>query len=42
MMRAIRQWYTDHGFLEVETPVLQPLYGGANAKPFTTHSMLSI
>ncbi len=37
MMRAIRQWYTDHGFLEVETPVLQPLYGGANAKPFTTH-----
>ncbi len=37
MMNAIRKWYTDHGFLEVETPVLQPLYGGANAKPFTTH-----
>ncbi|WP_299413007.1 lysine--tRNA ligase [uncultured Dialister sp.] len=37
MMSAIRKWYTDHGFLEVETPVLQPLYGGANAKPFTTH-----
>ncbi len=37
MMRTIRQWYADHGFLEVETPVLQPLYGGANAKPFTTH-----
>lgn len=37
MMAAIRKWYTDHGFLEVETPVLQPLYGGANAKPFTTH-----
>lgn len=37
MMAAIRKWYTDHGFLEVETPVLQPLYGGANARPFTTH-----
>ena len=37
MMAAIRKWYTDHGILEEETPVLQPLYGGANAKPFTTH-----
>ena len=37
MLQAIRNWYTDHGFLEVETPVLQPLYGGANAKPFVTH-----
>lgn len=37
MMAAIRKWYTDHNFLEVETPVLQPLYGGANAKPFTTY-----
>lgn len=37
MMAAIRKWYNDHNFLEVETPVLQPLYGGANAKPFTTH-----
>lgn len=37
MMAAIRKWYTDHNFLEVETLVLQPLYGGANAKPFTTH-----
>jgi lysyl-tRNA synthetase class 2 len=27
----------DHGFLEVETPILQPLYGGAAARPFTTH-----
>ena len=27
----------EKGFLEVETPVLQPLYGGANARPFTTH-----
>lgn len=37
MLQTIRNWYTEHGFLEVETPVLQPLYGGANAKPFTTH-----
>lgn len=37
MLDAIRRWYTDHGFLEVETPVLQPLYGGANARPFITH-----
>ena len=27
----------ERGFLEVETPVLQPLYGGASARPFTTH-----
>ena len=37
MLQAIRNWYTSHGFLEVETPVLQPLYGGANARPFITH-----
>jgi len=33
----VRRWLDDHGFFEVETPVLQPLYGGALAKPFTTH-----
>src|SRR4051812_36694686 len=33
----IRRWLDDHGFVEVETPVLQPLYGGALARPFTTH-----
>ena len=33
----VRRWLDDHGFLEVETPVLQPLYGGALARPFTTH-----
>jgi lysyl-tRNA synthetase class 2 len=33
----VRRWLDDHGFFEVETPVLQPLYGGALARPFTTH-----
>jgi lysyl-tRNA synthetase class 2 len=34
---AIRQFMTSHGFLEVETPMLQPIPGGAAAKPFVTH-----
>jgi lysyl-tRNA synthetase class 2 len=33
----IRRWFDEHRFVEVETPVLQPLYGGALARPFTTH-----
>jgi lysyl-tRNA synthetase, class II len=33
----VRRWFDDRGFTEVETPVLQPLYGGALARPFTTH-----
>src|SRR3954469_12493128 len=33
----IRRWLDGHEFMEVETPVLQPLYGGALARPFTTH-----
>ncbi|MCL4374421.1 lysine--tRNA ligase [Patescibacteria group bacterium] len=37
IIRALRSYLDDLGFWEVETPVLQPLYGGANAKPFVTH-----
>jgi lysyl-tRNA synthetase class 2 len=34
---GLREFMVQHGFLEVETPMLHPIPGGANAKPFTTH-----
>lgn len=37
VVTAIRRYLDGEGFVEVETPVLQPLYGGASARPFTTH-----
>jgi lysyl-tRNA synthetase class 2 len=37
MVQAIRQFFVDRGYLEVETPMLQPIPGGAAARPFKTH-----
>ena len=37
IIQAIRGFMADHGFLEVETPMMHPIPGGASAKPFVTH-----
>jgi lysyl-tRNA synthetase class 2 len=36
-INALRRFFDGHDFLEVETPILQPIYGGAAARPFVTH-----
>ena len=37
VVSAIRRYMEDHGYYEVETPILHPILGGANARPFVTH-----
>ncbi|MFG6138355.1 lysine--tRNA ligase [Halomonas sp. B23F22_10] len=37
VISAMRRFFEDHGFMEVETPMLQPIPGGATARPFITH-----
>lgn len=37
IVRALREYLDNEDFLEVETPILQPIYGGAAARPFVTH-----
>src|SRR5260370_15080783 len=37
VLSSMREFLNSHGFIEVTTPILQPLYGGATARPFVTH-----
>lgn len=37
IVSGVRRYMDSRGYIEVETPILQPLYGGANARPFITH-----
>ncbi|WP_080055138.1 lysine--tRNA ligase [Spirosoma aerolatum] len=37
LVNSIRQYLSNKGYLEVETPILQPIHGGATARPFRTH-----
>lgn len=37
MVQTMRNYMNEQGYLEVETPILQPIYGGASARPFKTH-----
>jgi lysyl-tRNA synthetase class 2 len=37
LVRALRRWFDERDYVEVETPMLQPVHGGATARPFVTH-----
>jgi lysyl-tRNA synthetase class 2 len=37
IISSMREYFTKHGWMEVETPILQPVHGGAAARPFVTH-----
>jgi lysyl-tRNA synthetase class 2 len=37
IVEEVRRFFVDHGFMEVETPMMHPIVGGANARPFSTH-----